>query len=198
MCCVLEGRRGEENFVTGTVVKEKVERGGEEGNRGVLCVVGGMVLREGLVLVEEGGKEGVQEGRKVTRGVLCVAGGGRSGGVSASGWSLPQSSPSAPVASPGDGGLGSSVLLLPSLLTTFRPSTPPPSTSSTALEQRSSTEGGLSYRLCPVCQKRITYNHLKRHIRTQHTQMDRAQCPFCARVLKNTYSLETHIANYHK
>ena len=142
--------------------------------------------------------KGVLKGVKEGNGcVLCVAGGGRSvGSVSASGWKWSPSTP-APVASSSDGGLGG-VLLLPSLLTTFKSSSPPPSTSSTSLEQRASTEGGLSYRLCPVCQKRITYNHLKRHIRTQHTQMDRAQCPFCARVLKNTYSLETHIANYHK
>ncbi|KAK3868733.1 hypothetical protein Pmani_000107 [Petrolisthes manimaculis] len=97
-----------------------------------------------------------------------------------------------------EGGFGGGLLLLPSLLTSLHSNTPPPSTSSTSLEQKPITEGGLSYRLCPVCHKRITYNHLKRHIRTQHTQMDRAQCPYCARVLKNTYSLETHIANYHK
>lgn len=60
------------------------------------------------------------------------------------------------------------------------------------------SESGLSYKKCPICQKRITYNHLKRHIKTQHTDMQRVSCPFCFRLLKNTYSLETHIANYHK
>lgn len=128
--------------------------------------------------------------------VLCVAGGGRGG--AASGWSLSPTGALPAGAASTEGALGGGLLLLPSLLTSLRSTTPPPSTSSTSLEQRPSTEGGLSYRLCPVCQKRITYNHLKRHIRTQHTQMDRAQCPYCARVLKNTYSLETHIANYHK
>lgn len=60
------------------------------------------------------------------------------------------------------------------------------------------SESGLSYKNCPICQKKITYNHLKRHIKTQHTDMQRVSCPFCYRLLKNCYSLETHIANYHK
>ena len=60
------------------------------------------------------------------------------------------------------------------------------------------SESGLSYKSCPVCQKRITHNHLRRHIRTQHTAMERVVCPYCNRLLKNQYSLETHIANYHK
>ena len=108
----------------------------------------------------------------------------------------------------------SSLLFLPSLLSSIgavastssssmHPSQQPLSSLNargtlTGSSSNVTTESGLSYRLCPICQKRITYNHLKRHIRTQHTNMDRAQCPFCARVLKNTYSLETHIANYHK
>ncbi|XP_047735619.1 protein abrupt isoform X4 [Hyalella azteca] len=60
------------------------------------------------------------------------------------------------------------------------------------------SESGLSYKNCPICRKKITYNHLKRHIRTQHTEMQKVVCPFCARYLKNTYSLETHVANYHR
>lgn len=60
------------------------------------------------------------------------------------------------------------------------------------------SESGLSYKHCPICRKKITYNHMKRHIRTQHTDMQKVVCPYCARYLKNTYSLETHIANYHR
>jgi len=58
--------------------------------------------------------------------------------------------------------------------------------------------GGTVYRQCPFCHKKITGNHLKRHIRTQHTSMERVKCQHCNKYLKNQYSLETHITNYHK